>query len=306
MDREREVINTEVICKGRGQGKTYDLVMESARTGYPIITPNRTDYILDLARRIGVSIPEPMSMKQFETYKNNGSLMNSRNWKGKVLVDEFDYILESLLGIKVGTVTCTPDSLDYRREYMGEWIGGRGMSTKSYKDLLFDAPKFIMDKEYFDKMIINPSEIKDINIIVPNKVVEVTFADNHKEKMICHQDDEFSLRRCLFIAIAKRKYKKSYTVEGIEFKATELSMLKECVKIVDKALKAYEKKQKDLVRLEENRKTDLERAEKRRIKKAERDLKRSNAFKEEMIEMQKEAYIRAMDEIESRKTVAVK
>ena len=29
--------------------------------------------------------------------------------------------------------------------------------------------------------------IRDINIIVPNKVVEVTFADGLKEKMVCHR-----------------------------------------------------------------------------------------------------------------------
>ena len=280
--------------------------MESARTGYPIITPYESRYIVDMAKSMGIDrIPQPMSLKEFNLFKNNGSLVNSPSWKGKVLVDEFDTGLERLLGVNVGTVTCTPDSLDYRREYMGEWIGGRDMHPDAM-DSLVGQTLYFKNGSYIATITGNICEIKDVNIIVPNKVVEVTFADNHKEKMICHQDDEFNLRRCLFIAIAKRKYKQSYTLEGIEYKATELSMLKEYVKIVDKALKAYEKKQKDLARLEEKRKTDLERAEKRRIKKAERDLKRSNAFKEEMIEMQKEAYIRAMDEIESRKTKAVK
>ena len=160
--------------------------------------------------------------------------------------------------------------------------------------------------EQYEKLITNPFEIKDINIIVPNKVVEVTFVDNHKEKMICHQDDEFDLSRCLFIAIAKRMYKQSYTCEGIEYKATGLSMLKEYVKIVDKAIKAYEKKLTDIAKAENEHKAYLERIEKKRIKKAERDTRRSNAVKEEMIEMQKEAYIRAMDEIENRKIVAAK
>ena len=176
----------------------------------------------------------------------------------------------------------------------------------SYDDLDLINNKIYATKEAYEKLIANPFEIKDINIIVPNKVVEVTFGDNHKEKMICHQDDEFDLRRCLFIAIAKRKYKQSYTCEGIEYKATELSMMKEYVKIVDKAIKAYEKKLTDIAKAENEHKAYLERAEKKRIKKAERDARRSNAVKEEMIEMQKEAYIRAMDEIESRKMVAAK
>lgn len=174
----------------------------------------------------------------------------------------------------------------------------------NYDDLINNT--IYLTKEEYEKLIVNPFEIKEINIIVPNKVVEVIFANDHKEKMICHQDDEFDLRRCLFIAIAKRKYKQSYTCEGIEYKATELSMMKEYVKIVDKAIKAYKKKLVDIAKAENEHKAYLERAEKKRIKKAERDARRSNAVKEEMIEVQKEAYIRAIDEIENRKIVAAK
>ena len=36
--------------------------------------------------------------------------------------------------------------------------------------------------------------ILDINVIVPNKVVEITFYDMMKEKMVCHKDDTFDLR----------------------------------------------------------------------------------------------------------------
>ena len=177
LDREREVINTEVICKGRGQGKTYDLVMESARTGYPIITPYESRYIVDMAKSMGIDrIPQPMSLKEFNLFKNNGSLVNSPSWKGKVLVDEFDTVLERLLGVNVGTVTCTPDSLDYRREYMGEWIGGRDMHPDAM-DSLVGQTLYFKNGSYIATITGNICEIKDVNIIVPNKVVEVTFAD---------------------------------------------------------------------------------------------------------------------------------
>lgn len=88
-------------------------------------------------------------------------------------------------------------------------------------------------------------DIADINIIVPNKVVEITFGDAKKEKMTLHPDDTFDLRKCLFIAIAKHKYKREYTQSGIEWKAFELQHLKKYVKIVDSALKQFDKKEKE-------------------------------------------------------------
>ena len=149
--------------------------------------------------------------------------------------------------------------------------------------------------------------IRDINIIVPNKVVEVTFADGLKEKMVCHKDDTFNLRNCLFIAIAKHLYKKKYTFEGIEWKAFEMTHLKKYVKIVDSALKAFEKKQKDITKLEADRKAELESIERKRTKrqayKERRTAKREQTEKEKQIEIQKEAYIQAMKAMEENKGV---
>src|SRR5699024_4048 len=81
--------------------------------------------------------------------------------------------------------------------------------------------------------------IVDINVIVPNKVVEITFGDDKKEKMICHKNDAFDLRRCCFIAIAKHLYKEEYTFEGIEYVAEQLMYQKKYVKIVSDALKDH-------------------------------------------------------------------
>lgn len=87
--------------------------------------------------------------------------------------------------------------------------------------------------------------ITDIDIIVPDKVVKVYFVDGTSMKMVCHEEDTFDLRRCLFIAIAKKLYKDRYTWEGIEHKATELSYLKSVTKAVEKALKDYNNKIKE-------------------------------------------------------------
>ena len=48
------MIIIEVICKGRGQGKTYDLIMESAKTGIPIVTAYHSEYIIKQAREMGL------------------------------------------------------------------------------------------------------------------------------------------------------------------------------------------------------------------------------------------------------------
>ena len=125
--------------------------------------------------------------------------------------------------------------------------------------------------------ITEPDVITDINVIVPGKVVEITFEDGGKEKMVCHKDDTFDLRKCCFIAIAKHLYKKEYTQEGIEYMATQLTYQKKYVKIVDKALKDYKKKEeekKKKIREEEEEKIIRERQSLKRRKQKERRAQR--------------------------------
>jgi len=219
------VVNIEVICKPRGCGKTYDLIMESARTGVPILTPYDSRYILRQAREMDVKIPQPMTYGEYRHYRGNRSLLRQKGWNGKVLIDDFDRILERILNANVETVTCTPDSMNERKDNM-------------YWNMLVNRETGFYNEQV--KAILS-EVIKDVNIIVPNKVVEVTFADDKKEKMVCHEEDTFNLRNCLFIAIAKHLYKNEYTFEGIEYKAFELMHMKKYVKIVDSALKAFEK-----------------------------------------------------------------
>lgn len=145
---------------------------------------------------------------------------------------------------------------------------------------------------------VSKEEITDINIIVPNKVVEVTFADGKKEKMVCHEEDTFNLRNCLFIAIVKHLYKKDYTFEGIEWKAFELTHLKKYVKIVDSALKAHEKKQKDIAKLEKEHADRLEYAKARHERKLAKKAKKEQEEVDKQIAIQKEAYIQAMNYME--------
>ena len=134
---------------------------------------------------------------------------------------------------------------------------------------------------YFDETMLEDrtyteDDIFNINVIVPDKVIEIEFYDDI-EKMVCHKDDTFDLRKCCFIAIAKHLYKKEYTQEGIEYMATQLTYQKKYVKIVDKALKDYKKKEKEKaekIRREEEEKIIRARQSLKRRKQKERRAQR--------------------------------
>lgn len=149
--------------------------------------------------------------------------------------------------------------------------------------------------------------ITNINILVPNKVVEITFGDGSKEKMVLKEPDVFDLRRCCFIALAKKLYRKEYTYEGIEYMATQLSMQKKFVKIVDKALKTHQKlieqSEKELAEERLLQERLARKKAKKQAKKKERLEQEDKQWREEMIEIQKEAYKRAFQECSSENSI---
>lgn len=130
--------------------------------------------------------------------------------------------------------------------------------------------------------IYSKDDIFNIHVIVPDKVVEIEFYDD-KEKMVCHEDDTFDLRKCCFIAIAKHLYKKEYTQEGIEYMATQLTYQKKYMKIVDKALKDYWKK------AEEKEKKIRDEREREKIQERQREKRRR--YKERRTQRYKEAMV---------------
>lgn len=140
--------------------------------------------------------------------------------------------------------------------------------------VIYETTLYVLDdcdEVYFDEIMLedrvySKDDIFNINVIVPDKVVEIEFYDG-KEKMVCHKDDTFDLRKCCFIAIAKHLYKKEYTQEGIEYMATQLTYQKKYVKIVDKALKDYKRK-------EEEKAEKIRKEEEEKIIRARQSLKR--------------------------------
>lgn len=167
------------------------------------------------------------------------------------------------------------------------------------------------------KMYTEKSGVKEVNVIVPDKVVEVMFDKNfppspywlsycskEKIKTVCDDEDKFSLERALYIAFAKKMYSDMYTLEGIERKADELSYMKSYIKCAKNAMKVYECQQK-LEALDREEKAIKKRQhEKRMEQKARRLARKIETRKNEQIAVQKEAYLQAMKEFEEKKVEA--
>lgn len=305
----------EVITRGRGQGKTYDLIMESARTGNPIVTPFDSRYIVDKARELGVKIRQPMTIYEYKLFRRNNSLANNPAWKGKILVDEVDSLLYQLLEANVEKATLTPDSMKnknlWKAEYECIWNKDENNNSSAISENggnKEDMVKITANEITLSDVtrIDHTCTVIEVSIIVPNKVVEVIFTDESKEKVVCKKPDVFSLEKAIAICLAKKLYRKDYTPDGIEYMARQLLLKKDTYKIIKDGLKLYDEK----VKTEEERmaakKAEQSRIEKKRTKRdaykerrlnklAEEETVRLQAEKEEMIEIQKEAYVRAME-----------
>lgn len=263
-----------IICKPRNCGKTYDLIMESARTGHPIVTATSAEarFINEEAKRMRVHIKQAISVREYEIFKNNGSLFNSLSWTGKVLIDNVELVLNDLLGAEVVTATCTPDNMkgennmnSFEKEYGNIWVTPPSVKVNSC------------------------TQVADVNIIVPDKVVEVIFIDGTKEKSVCREPDVFSLEQAIGICISKKVMGGSSAYNNA----------------VKHGIKVYENKIREEQMDEEERERIERKRAKRKAYKERRAVKRAQEEREKQIEIQKEAYVRAMLEVESMKNKGV-
>lgn len=119
--------------------------------------------------------------------------------------------------------------------------------------------------------------IVDVIEIVPNKVVEVVFYDGTIEKVVCHEDDTFSLEMAITICMAKKLYGGTAAYN----------------KAVRDGMKVY----KRMLEHKQNEKEERERIAKKKQKRKEYLARREARRRDEQIEIQKEAYIRAMKEL---------
>lgn len=84
----------------RASGKTTRLIMESAKTGATIVEPTHmmADYVKDMAKSMGMEIPEPVAITQLLA----GMIVRWR--ERRVLIDELDMCFR-VLGMEVVEAT---------------------------------------------------------------------------------------------------------------------------------------------------------------------------------------------------------
>lgn len=100
----------------------------------------------------------------------------------------------------------------------------------------------------------------DIKEYVPNKVYEFTITTNYssskKIKTVCDENDEFSLEKAFFIALAKYYYQKALTPEGIVKQAETMMCTYTYMKTVRDGMKLFKllKEKEEWEKQEEERK----------------------------------------------------
>ena len=129
-----------------------------------------------------------------------------------------------------------------------------------------------MKKETKTKVM--PYDIVDYKII-DNTVVIFTFGDGTTEKTVCdHEFDEFELKRAIELAICKKKFGGTKAYNNAVRKA-----IKQVKEVDDKKKAEAEEK---------------ERIANRKAKYAERQAKRKAKRRQEQIDIQSEAFLKAM------------
>lgn len=108
----------EIINLPRGYGKTTNIIIKAAKTGYPIIT------LYDAMRRCIERRAEEITNQKITVY-TVAEFLDDDFWCDKidkkpehVLIDELPFVLEELLGAKCEMATMTSKSL-------GEYYGHR-------------------------------------------------------------------------------------------------------------------------------------------------------------------------------------
>jgi hypothetical protein len=218
-----------------------------------------------------------MTLVDYEYFRRNGSL-SWKNWNRKLLIDEVDGLLHRILKAKIETVTCIPDSMNKKENSMPT-------NHTMYVDLLKRNYKVNIDKERT-----NFPGIKDVNVVVPDKVVEVTFADGTKEKSVCREPDTFSLESAISICISKKIMGGSSVYNNA---------VKRGMKVYDAKLEKEADEKAEQERIEKKRAKRLAYKKRRDARRTEEENLRKAREREEQIEIQKEAYLRAIKEIDN-------
>ena len=137
--------------------------------------------------------------------------------------------------------------------------------------------KYTIQKQDIKYIMQDSNSIVKVKEIVPEKVYLFTFADGTVIKTVCDKNDIFDFEFAFYLALAKKLYSKSFTMDGIMHKARELKYQKYFVKIVNKGIKKFYKDQKEAEKEKEEERLKQERHKKFVAKKiAKKQKKRNN------------------------------
>lgn len=113
----------KIICEGRGQGKTYKLILESSKLGGTILCRDTAakDQILEEARKMGLIIPEPATYREVL----GGFHHNKYKIRG-YLIDDADIFISTvvwpifqdtpILGVSIGPDNIPEDIIQQLRD----------------------------------------------------------------------------------------------------------------------------------------------------------------------------------------------
>lgn len=134
--------------------------------------------------------------------------------------------------------------------------------------------------------------ITDVQVI-QDKVVIVLFADGTKEKAVLDSADTFSIEQGVSICITKKLLSAKTNGNG---SSAYNKIIAHCLKVYNDNRKAEEQAKIDVQTAKDKEKRAVEKAKKKRKKKADKQRERE-------IEIQKEAYLRAMREFGGKSAV---
>ena len=135
-----------------------------------------------------------------------------------------------------------------------------------------------------------PKKVKFGIKVIQDKVVIDYFADGTQEKAVCHEDDTFSLEQGISVCLFKR------TLSALTGDGNGSAMYNNAIK---SAVKLYENNRAAEKRSAECERLVAEEEKKRKEEERKRKQAKEQAEREKMIEIQKEAYLRAMKEFNS-------
>lgn len=218
-------------------------------------------------------------------YGENSYLLNSED-------EIIDWLFTEGMLEDVNSLSYTPDSPTLKTENVTLTFKNLTPKNKEYITTTKKEDKEMKQKTQRERLeeqldtYQRDSEVKAIDIIVPEKIVKVTMNDCLGTALItkCHKDDTFSLEKAIIVAYVKYS-SGNLTSKGIEYETERFSHFKDNMKKLKKAMKVYEIQQK-LKALDEEE--ERIRANKKRKKIAQKK-RRAERLAEEKLKETKEA-----------------